>query len=262
MSDGVAQASRAANEEPVAQPSRAAKPAGMRRVKIAGLSTYVPPKLLTNQDLEKLVETTDEWILQRTGIKQRHIVEPGTATSDLAREAALGAMKQAGITADQIGFIVVGTTTPDTIFPSTACVLQNKIGAHDKPVYNNRDVVILALVELGRIRELDHGAIHDRADEALLASTLEQLAEFPFATSDQRRKDLDARPGRPRENRIRDLPGALALNGLTTVRAMRRPSARVQQAEIVVYLSDRAHGGAVVLRGGSSVQNGTAHAPD
>jgi 3-oxoacyl-[acyl-carrier-protein] synthase-3 len=100
-----------------------------RRVKIAGLSTYVPPKLLTNDDLEKLVETTNEWILQRTGIKQRHIVEPGTATSDLAKEAAVGAMAQAGITADQLGFIVVGTTTPDTIFPSTACLLQHKIGA-------------------------------------------------------------------------------------------------------------------------------------
>lgn len=103
--------------------------AGPRRVKISGLSTYVPPKLLTNSDLEKLVDTTNEWILQRTGIKERHIVEPGTATSDLAKEAALGAMRQAGVAADQIGFIVVGTTTPDTIFPSTACVLQHKIGA-------------------------------------------------------------------------------------------------------------------------------------
>lgn len=101
----------------------------VRRVKIAGLSTYVPPKLLTNDDLEKLVETSNEWILQRTGIKQRHIVEPGVATSDLAKEAALGAMRQAGVTPEQIDFIVVGTTTPDTIFPSTACVLQSKIGA-------------------------------------------------------------------------------------------------------------------------------------
>ena len=101
----------------------------LRRVKIAGLSTYVPPKLLTNQDLERMVETSDEWILQRTGIKQRHIVEPGVATSDLAKEAALGAMRQAGVTPEEIGFIVVGTTTPDTIFPSTACLLQNKIGA-------------------------------------------------------------------------------------------------------------------------------------
>jgi 3-oxoacyl-[acyl-carrier-protein] synthase-3 len=101
----------------------------LRRVKISGLSTYVPPKLLTNADLEKLVETSNEWILQRTGIKQRHIVEPGVATSDLAKEAAEGAMRQAGVTADQIGFIVVGTTTPDTIFPSTACLVQAKIGA-------------------------------------------------------------------------------------------------------------------------------------
>ena len=109
-----------------AQPFRAA---GRRRVKISGLGTYVPPKLLTNDDLEKLVETSNEWILQRTGIKQRHIVEPGVATSDLAKEAAEQAMRQAGVTADQIGFIVVGTTTPDTIFPSTACNVQHKIRA-------------------------------------------------------------------------------------------------------------------------------------
>ncbi len=103
----------------------------LRRVKIAGLSTYVPPKVLTNDDLEKLVDTSNEWILQRTGIKERHIVDPGVATSDLAKEAAVGAMRQAGVTPDEIGFIVVGTTTPDTIFPSTACNLQHKIGAHN-----------------------------------------------------------------------------------------------------------------------------------
>jgi 3-oxoacyl-[acyl-carrier-protein] synthase III len=101
----------------------------VRRVKIAGLSTYVPPRVLTNKDLEKLVETSDEWILQRTGIKERHIVDPGVATSDLSKEAALGALQEAGITANQLGFIVVGTTTPDTIFPSTACLVQTKIGA-------------------------------------------------------------------------------------------------------------------------------------
>ena len=101
----------------------------LRRVKIAGLSTYVPPKVLTNADLEKLVDTTNEWILQRTGIRERHIAEPGTATSDLAKEAAAGALRQAGITAAQLGFIVVGTTTPDMLFPSTACLLQAKLGA-------------------------------------------------------------------------------------------------------------------------------------
>ena len=105
-------------------------PAGtLRPVKIAGLSTYVPPRVLTNLDLEKLVDTSNEWILQRTGIRERHIVDTGVATSDLAKEAAIGAMRQAGVTPADIGFIVVGTTTPDTIFPSTACVLQHKIGA-------------------------------------------------------------------------------------------------------------------------------------
>ena len=102
----------------------------LRRVKIAGLSTFVPPKILTNEDLEKLVNTTDEWILKRTGIRERHIAEPGVATSDLAKVAAEGALREAGITPDQLGFIVVGTTTPDTIFPSTACMLQTKIGAN------------------------------------------------------------------------------------------------------------------------------------
>jgi 3-oxoacyl-[acyl-carrier-protein] synthase III len=100
-----------------------------RRVRIAGLSTYVPPRILSNADLERMVETSDEWIQQRTGIRERHIVDNGMATSDMAKEASLGAIGQAGITAKDIGFIVVGTTTPDTIFPSTACVLQDKIGA-------------------------------------------------------------------------------------------------------------------------------------
>jgi 3-oxoacyl-[acyl-carrier-protein] synthase-3 len=101
----------------------------VRRVRIAGLSTYVPPRVMTNADLEKLVDTSDEWILQRTGIRERHIVSEGMATSDMSKEASLGAIHQAGLTAADIQFIVVGTTTPDTVFPSTACLLQDKIGA-------------------------------------------------------------------------------------------------------------------------------------
>ena len=101
----------------------------MRPVKISGLSTYVPPRVLTNADLEKLVSTTDEWIQQRTGIRERHIAEPGVGTSELATAAAEGALAEAGISAADVGFIVVGTTTPDTIFPSTACLVQNRIGA-------------------------------------------------------------------------------------------------------------------------------------
>jgi 3-oxoacyl-[acyl-carrier-protein] synthase-3 len=98
-------------------------------VAIRSLATYVPPRLLTNQDLEALVDTTDEWILQRTGIRERHIVDPGVATSDLGKEAALRAIARAGLTPDDIGVIVVGTVTPDMMFPSTACLIQHKIGA-------------------------------------------------------------------------------------------------------------------------------------
>jgi 3-oxoacyl-[acyl-carrier-protein] synthase III len=106
------------------------KHCGGRPTTITALATYVPPRLLTNHDLEKMVETTDEWILQRTGIRERHIVDPGVATSDLAKEAAAAALQRAGLTPDDIGLIVVGTVTPDMMFPSTACLLQEKIGAH------------------------------------------------------------------------------------------------------------------------------------
>ena len=99
------------------------------RAHIASIATYVPPRLLTNADLEKMVETTDEWILQRTGIRERHIVEPGVATSDLAYEASKVAIERAGLTANDIDLIIVGTTTPDMLFPNTACLLQAKLGA-------------------------------------------------------------------------------------------------------------------------------------
>jgi 3-oxoacyl-[acyl-carrier-protein] synthase-3 len=102
---------------------------GLRPVRVSGLATFVPPRVLSNADLERMVDTNDEWILQRTGISERHIVDPGVATSDLAKQAALRAIEQAGITPTDIGFIVVGTTTPDMMFPSTACLLQHKIGA-------------------------------------------------------------------------------------------------------------------------------------
>jgi 3-oxoacyl-[acyl-carrier-protein] synthase-3 len=102
----------------------------MCRARISSLATYVPPRVLTNADLERLVDTSDEWILQRTGIRERHIVDPGMATSDLAVEAAREAIVRAGLTPDDIDFIVVGTTTPDMLFPSTACLVQEKLGAN------------------------------------------------------------------------------------------------------------------------------------
>jgi len=101
----------------------------VRRARIASLATYVPPRLLTNADLERMVETTDDWILQRTGIRERHIVDAGVGTSDLAAEASREAIRRAGLTPADIDFIVVGTTTPDMIFPSAACLVQAKIGA-------------------------------------------------------------------------------------------------------------------------------------
>ena len=101
----------------------------IRQTRIASLATYVPPRVLTNADFERMVDTSNEWILKRTGIRERHVVDPGVATSDLAKEAALYALNQAGLTPDDIGVIVVATTTPDMFFPSTACLVQTKIGA-------------------------------------------------------------------------------------------------------------------------------------
>jgi len=102
---------------------------GGRPTTIKSLATYVPPHVLTNADLEKMVETSDEWILQRTGIRERHIVDAGVATSDLGKEAAVKAIAGAGIHPNDIGVIIVGTVTPDMMFPSTACLIQQKIGA-------------------------------------------------------------------------------------------------------------------------------------
>jgi 3-oxoacyl-[acyl-carrier-protein] synthase-3 len=99
------------------------------RAKITSLGTYVPPRLLTNKDLEKLVETSDEWIMDRTGIRQRHIVDKGVATSDLAVAAAKIALERRGINATDLDVIVVGTVTPDMLFPATACLVQDKLGA-------------------------------------------------------------------------------------------------------------------------------------
>jgi 3-oxoacyl-[acyl-carrier-protein] synthase-3 len=105
-----------------------------RRAKITALGTYVPPEVLTNQDLEKMVDTNDQWIMERTGIKERHVLAKGLGVSDICTEAAKKCLAARGIAADKIGefgieVIIVGTVTPDMMFPSTACLVQNKIGA-------------------------------------------------------------------------------------------------------------------------------------
>ena len=101
-----------------------------RTCSIAGVGSYVPAKILTNADLEKMVDTSDEWITTRTGIKERRIAAADEFTSDLGAEAARRAMKKVGITADRLDLIIVATITPDMPFPSTACLIQQKLGAH------------------------------------------------------------------------------------------------------------------------------------
>ncbi len=98
--------------------------------RIAGTGSYLPEKILTNDDLSKIVDTSDEWIAARTGIRQRHIAAEGETSSDLGYNAAVRAMEAAGVVASEIDLIVVGTTTPDLIFPSTACLIQHRLGAN------------------------------------------------------------------------------------------------------------------------------------
>ena len=100
-----------------------------RRAKITALGPYVPPDVLTNQDLEKMVDTTDEWITTRTGIHERHVLAAGQGTSDMCAEAARRCLRQRGIAPTEVEAILVGTVTPDMMFPSTACLVQDKIGA-------------------------------------------------------------------------------------------------------------------------------------
>jgi len=98
--------------------------------RIAGTGSYLPEKVLTNDDLAKFVDTSDEWIAARTGIRQRHIAAEGETTGDLAYHASLRALEAAGVAPGELDLIVLGTTTPDLIFPSTACLLQDRLGAN------------------------------------------------------------------------------------------------------------------------------------
>jgi 3-oxoacyl-[acyl-carrier-protein] synthase-3 len=103
----------------------------MTRAKIVGVGAYAPARVLTNQELERMVQTSDEWIVQRTGIRERRIADPAEATSDLALKAAQQALERAGIAAAEIDFIVVGTTTGDMAFPTTANLLQRGLGCRN-----------------------------------------------------------------------------------------------------------------------------------
>ena len=100
----------------------------MTYARIAGVGSFLPEKVLTNKDLESMMETSDEWIRERTGIKRRHIASEGETTGSMGLEAAKRAMEMAGVTADEIDLIVLGTATPDKVFPSTACIIQRRLG--------------------------------------------------------------------------------------------------------------------------------------
>ncbi|HVY67170.1 MAG TPA: beta-ketoacyl-ACP synthase III [Gammaproteobacteria bacterium] len=104
--------------------------------RIIGTGKYLPEKVLTNFDLEKMVDTTDEWIRTRTGIERRHIAADDEATSDLAYKAGLAALQSAGLTPADIDFVLVGTTTPDLIFPNVACLVQEKLGIRSVPAFS------------------------------------------------------------------------------------------------------------------------------
>lgn len=101
----------------------------MPKAKITALGCYTPPKVLTNADLERMVDTNDQWIQERTGIRERHIAEPGMATSDMAIEAARCALVQRGVDPAEVNAIIICTVTPDMFFPSTACLVQHGLGA-------------------------------------------------------------------------------------------------------------------------------------
>jgi 3-oxoacyl-[acyl-carrier-protein] synthase-3 len=135
----------------------------MRKIKITGTGSYVPPKVLTNFDLEKMVDTSDTWIKERTGISERHIVDDNTATSDLVVESTYRALEDAGLQVQDIDVIIVATATPDTIYPSTACWVQKKLNIPGIPAFDVSAAcsgflygleVASSLIETGRYKNI------------------------------------------------------------------------------------------------------------
>ncbi|MFA7620014.1 MAG: beta-ketoacyl-ACP synthase III [Thiohalomonadaceae bacterium] len=121
----------------------------MKYSRIIGTGGYLPDKILTNQDLEHMVDTTDQWIRERTGIEERHIAADDQTTCDLAEQAARRAMEAAGVGASDIDLIIVATTTPDRVFPSTACLLQDRLGIHGGAAFDIQAVCTGFVYALG-----------------------------------------------------------------------------------------------------------------
>ncbi len=149
----------------------------MNHAKIVGLGAYAPKRILTNDDLEHMVKTSNEWIVQRTGIRERHIAEEGEATSDLAVRAAQQALERAGVEPDEVDFIVVGTTTGDMAFPTTANIVQHRLGCR---TVGSTDVYAACS---GSIYSLSIGAQYIRTGKyrtvlAIGAETLSKITDF------------------------------------------------------------------------------------
>ncbi len=154
----------------------------MKYARIIGTGGYLPEKVLTNADLEKIVDTTDEWIVTRTGIRERHIAAEGQTTCDLAEQAARQAMQRAGVSKDEIDLIIVATTTPDKVFPSTACLLQQRLDIHGCAAFDVQAVCTGFVYALG---VADSFVRAGRATKALVigAETLSRIVDWTDRTT-------------------------------------------------------------------------------
>jgi 3-oxoacyl-[acyl-carrier-protein] synthase-3 len=154
----------------------------VKYARIIGTGGYLPEKVLTNADLEKIVDTSDEWIVTRTGIRERHIAAEGETTCDLAEQAARQAMQRAGVSKDEIDLIIVATTTPDKVFPSTACLLQQRLDIHGCAAFDVQAVCTGFVYALG---VADSFVRAGRATKALVigAETLSRIVDWTDRTT-------------------------------------------------------------------------------
>jgi len=145
--------------------------------RISGTGGYLPEKVLSNHDLEKMVETSDQWITERTGIKKRHIVVDGETTSDLAEKAARAAMDAAGVGSADIDLLIVATTTPDRVFPSTACLLQDRLDVHGCTAFDIQAVCTGFVYALGVADKFIRSGTHRHA-LVIGAETLSRIVDW------------------------------------------------------------------------------------
>ncbi len=146
----------------------------IQKIAITGLGSFLPEKILSNEDLEQMVDTSDEWILKRTGIRQRRIVEDGVATSDLAAKASLSALEDAKLSPSELDLIITSTVTPDHLFPSTSCYIQDKIGAVNAGAFD----ILAACAGFVYALSIAQGFISSGAMNNILVVGAECLSKF------------------------------------------------------------------------------------